>query len=481
MIVFRIPELEATVSLADRLRSHDFTALTTGGAQWVRKALHPAEPTIKAPRIPGHGARPTATQETTSTFVIGPPTESATPGTGEWGALIEVKNDPLCPLHIIKWWGDNPETSGVGREHSTVLNQTFFAGNPVAEHTAADYAGVLNEFRNCAELYRTTALSVTGTYVGATLHDQGSIVAAQTADPGLDMLVLQNTSDARPAEFLTYALAQDVPTADSLIMGTTPYVSAAKEGFYMPYKFEHPQEWHRTDNLRRTCRLLDPPDPSNIEWNSDTMQMHPYPWGNYTGQRTFMPWLPPVDNGIGVIWIRRVAQSCSFRIILRVSVEMATRPESRFATFCEPPALPDDHALTMYYEIASRLKDAYPSRDNANNTLWDKIKSVAKGVWRVASPALSAAGFGPLVSAVDVAGAVLPKAISKFAEAGNKRLTEEQVQAQNKAVAALEAAAGPQSVNSIYTPIKYKMRRRPVKVNKGGGKPGKGKPKTKKD
>lgn len=431
-------ELEtATLSLGQKLKAHDFTALTTGGEHWVRKALHPAEPTVKAPRIPSHGTRPTVTQETTMTFVMSPPADSTVPGTGLWDGVIILKNDPLCPLEIQTMWQGSSQS-----QHQTAINQAFYDGAPVALHTHDQYAQVVSDFRDSCEMYRTTALSVTATYVGATIQDQGSIISAQMADPTVDVLSWTNNTEARPQMWMTRAIAQAIPTSDTLILGTTPYVSNAKEGVYVPYKMDHPEVWHRSDEIRRMQRFLNPPSPSELEWNSDSVEMYPYPWGNYTGTRTFMPWLPPLDDGISVTWFRGVASSASYRIVLRISVEMMTRPESRFASFCEPPALPDDHAIAMYFEIVSRMKDAYPARDNANGSLWDKIKGIAKGVWKVASPALSMAGMGGLVDGINTVAKLAPGAGKLLTSIGRSKKPIANAADVNKAAERAEAATG---------------------------------------
>lgn len=415
------------------------------------------------------------------TFVMSPPATTSPPGSGLWDGVLVLKNDPLCPLEIQTMW-QGSDTS----EHKTAINQAFYDGTPVTAHSYSDYQQVIVDFRESCEMYRTSALSVTATYVGATIQDQGSIISAQMSDPTVDLVTQDVTTVSRPQYWLTRAIAQSVPTSDTLILGTTPYVSNAKEGVYVPYKMDHPEVWHRSDEFRRMLRLNTPPNPGSLVWDAEATDMYPYPWGNYSSGtlRLFRPWLPPLDDGMSVTWFRGIAASASYRIVLRVSVEMMTRPESRFASFCEPPALPDDHAIAMYFEIVSRMKDAYPARDNANGSLWDKIKGIAKGVWKVASPALSMAGMGGLVDGINTVTKLAPGAGRLLTAIGKGKKPVADPAAANKAAERVEAATGedpaadpdyipppPPGWKGIYDPAKHGKKRR---RGKGRGKGRKG-------
>jgi hypothetical protein len=185
-----------------------------------------------------------------------------------------------------------------------------------------------------------------------------------------------------------------------MIAGTSPYITSAREGVYMPMKMEHPEIWKRTDDVRLMYRGID-----NIYFNGQGYTdegfrnaYHALPSGNTDSAGHAAAWLPPVDDNLGVIWFRGLATATSFRCALRIGLEMMTRPESSFASFAELPALPDPHAIAMYYEISSRMADAYPARDNADGSLWDKIKEVAGKVWKIASPILSMTPLAPFAT-----------------------------------------------------------------------------------
>lgn len=381
-----------TESLADKLKAHDYTALTDNGALWVRKALHPAESTIKAPRCPSHGIRPTATQEVIATSVISAPAlPEGTDPSLTWSMCVVMKNDPLCPVDVMTYNDDGSSTS-----HFQFANQGYVAaGTPTfKDFTRTDYEHILHAFQDAAEQYRTTALSITGVFIGASLSDQGSVVSAQMSDPHMTMLGEMNGT-SNNVRIPIYAIGQEINSSESLVLGTSPYVTSVKEGFYVPYKMEDPDHWHRTDNLQMCCRLKNGwRNASGVPFtgdcaNYDALSPTPYPWGNGNGLHYTGLWLPPLDDGVSVTWCKNMARTSSFRLTVRIAIEVMTRPASALASFCDLPALPDDHAVAMYREIASRMKDCYPSRDNETGSLWSKIKSIAGGIWDTVSPALS--------------------------------------------------------------------------------------------
>lgn len=363
------------------------------------------------------------------TFTVDAPAPDPADPDATWSARFVLKNDPLCPLDILTV---NDSASHANSSHVTVINQCFYTGAPVAVHALADYNTTLNSFRTACEQYRVTALSVTGYFIGATMTDQGSIIAAQTSDSEqlTSIVEILDPADSNPRVLapVLYQITQSIPTYDAMTMGVNPYVSPAKEGFYMPYKMMDPEKWHSADDVCFMVRT----------GNAISFTQHPsfgfysqaYPEGNYSGttyqDARFGPWLRPVDQGIGVTHVRSVARTSSFRITLRVCIEVMTRPDSALASFTEPPALPDDHAIHMYYEIASRLNDAYPARDNSNGTLWQKIKNVAGTIWDTVSPALAAVPqLTPLVVAGNAVRKFMPGVegtISALAEGKKQRV-----------------------------------------------------------
>lgn len=438
------PQSNPTPSLQEKLSSYSYTSTTEGGYQWLRKALHPAEPSVKAPRIPGHGVRPTATQECTVTFTLDAPGDAID---DTWSFRLCLKNDPLCPVHILSRY----DTSSAPAHYLEILNQCFLAdATPVADHGVEDYTTVLRAFRRSCEQYRVTALSVTGYFIGASLSDQGSVIASQMSDPHQWVSVFRPNENAT-AEMCPrgYLITQQPATVDAMVMGTTSYVAPAKEGFYMPYKMTDPETWHPADNVCYCFRTNTACEESTIiEPLYQEEGFREYPRGNVRNPDAddkLCCWLPPVDDGIGVIHLRSIAKTSSIRITVRICVEMMTRPDSSLAAFAEPPALPDEHAMRMYYEIASRLNDAYPGKDNANGTLWQKIKNVAGSIWDVVSPAMAASGvLAPVATAGNAIRALMPsveKVVTSLAD--GKKASQKQ----------LKSAARSASERATMNPI----------------------------
>lgn len=380
------------------LKKNNYLALTEPGKRWVRKALHPAEETIKAPRIPCRGIKPTATQETIMTFNLQAPDTIEEGQT--WGAALYIRGDPLCPLVVIK----NVESGGTGTDYGqTLLNQSFTSAVPYGDHVTDNFAETLANFQKSCEQYRLTALSVTGHFTGAALTSQGSVVAAQVSDPNAEYVIEYGADPvvARQARIW----GQDYPSMETLVTGTTPYSTAAREGFYMPYKMESPETWHRSDQVYSLYRRSEnvPSTVSALPYTDFTANSYCYPPGNGTSRHFPAAWLNPVDSNLGAIALKGLDATTTFRVTVRVCLEMMTRPASAFACFAEAPAPPDEHALAMYYEIASRLSDCYPASYNADGTLWERIKRVAGIVWKIASPILSFTELAPIVPVVNAA------------------------------------------------------------------------------
>lgn len=410
------------MSLKEFLASHDYTATTEGGYQWLKKALHPAEPTIKAPRCPSGGARPTATQECTVTVTVDAPAVDPAEPSAPWRMGIFMKNDALCPIHIIT---ANETTGAPNTTHVTGLNQCFATGtNPVGPHTTAQYAAALNTFRASCEQYRVNALSYTAVFIGATLTDQGSAISAQVSDAHQVVCSFHpNTFTADAIMQRAHLITQNLPTSETLVMGASPYIRKAKEGVYVPYKIQCPGRWFSSDDSCLVARTANHMSTLADEWSSVNHTCYPY--GNVlaNGQTPGL-WLPPSDDNLSATWLTGLARTTSFRITYRICVEVMTRPDSLLAAFCELPALPDDHALRMYFEIASRMKDAYPSDDNDKGTLWEKVKNVAKGLWGVVSPAIAAAVPGGQL-AVSAINKVVPAVSGIVSAMGDKKASEE--------------------------------------------------------
>lgn len=372
-----------------------------------------------------------------STFTIGAKSQDF----DTYDLCFQLKNDPLCPLTVYV-------VDGHGNTVTTYINQAYASGAaPYGTHNYANFQDALNKFMNAGEAYRTTSLSLTGVYVGPTLADQGSIVSAQMCDPAVDFAFCPSDSNAF---VLKHVFLNGLPQSSDLILGTTPYVSNAREGFYVPYKMDDPDHWHRTDNIS-TMRRFEAYDDAITHFSIANSALS-YPPGNITDEVGAPDrdgaWLRPLDNNVSITWVSGISKSASFRVTIRIGMEFMTRPSNTLASFCEPPALPDEHAIAMYREIASRMKDAYPSKDNDSGSLWDKIKNVASNIWDVVSPTLAATPLKPLVTGVNLARKAIPT-ISKIAEGAMTLKKEKKKGKQSKEAQQLASTAESAAERSV--------------------------------
>lgn len=392
----------------EELKKHKMVALTTEGEKWLRKALHPADHALKAQRAPGVSTLPTASQETITVFEIKPPNNHTAGKT--WGFRVVMNSDPFCPIATMNW-----DTGGNVQDIATCFNVAFTNATipTYGFHTLSEYTAVANNVQEAGEEYRVNGISITGTFVGATVTDQGTIVAGQYSDPYIytvchSTAFPSSTTIQKPVR----TWVNPYQPLNKLTAGTQPYVTHAKKGFYMPLKIDQNHHWCRTDNLCPGLRI----DDFTTETYVGTAQATPLVDGSAWGTS----WFDPVDMNAGCIIAEGLDETTTFRMTLRVSLEMKTQPSSAYTPFAEEPVPPDPFAFAMYTQIVGRMCDAYPSDDNDLNQLWYKIQDIAKKVWKVADPALTLMSLIPPVA--PIAGAIkgVASGISTVTNAINK-------------------------------------------------------------
>lgn len=400
--------MKQTNPIYDELKKHSMVALTLSGERWVRKALHPADHSLKAQRAPGVSTTPTASQETITVFEVKPPTNHTTGKT--WGFRIMMNSDPFCPVTTMNW-----DTGGSVQDIATCFNVAFTTPSipTYGSHTAAQYLAVSDNVQAAGEEYRVNGMSITGTFVGATVTDQGTIVAGQYSDPFI-YTVHHNVSfpTSGTIEKVVRTWVNPYQPLNKLTAGTQPYITHAKKGFYMPLKIDQTHHWCRTDNLCPGTRV---PDFTHETYVSDA-QATPILDGNAWGT----PWFDPVDMNAGCVIAEGLDETTTFRMTLRISLEMKTQPSSSYTPFAEEPVPPDPFALAMYTQIVGRMCDAYPSDDNDLNELWYKIQDIAKKVWKIADPALTLLSLVPPIAPITGAIKGVASGVSTAANAINK-------------------------------------------------------------
>lgn len=424
------------------------------------KALHPADHTLKAERVPASSRYPTVAQEVISTFDVTKP---------EWGSVHELpdiwslkivtRTDPLVPTEVWACPGVATATAPDGWFFvGSVINQSFWKSTPAfGVHTADELHAARSQFARSCETYRVTALSTTGVFVGATMTDQGSIVSAQCIDEPRTMAYfpssyIPSTGYTIPANMSTLAEIwyDQLPAMSTASMGTSPYVAPAREGWYAPQKLLVPGHWKKTNQLVYCGRLpvsaMETADVPAFPVSSSDAAISIVPYPYIEGNNGAALWLPPCDDGVSVTYVSGIYKTTTFRITLRLCLEMGCIPTSDLAPFCDLTTPPDALALDLYNEIIKETKDAYPAADNDFGTFFGKVKNIAAKIVRVIEPVANiAAGAGvPFAGTV----AAMAKGINA---AGEQYLTSKAAREQ---AATLRAEAAAAAANKAMKQLK---------------------------
>lgn len=90
------------------------------------------------------------------------------------------------------------------------------------------------------------------------------------------------------------------------------------------------------------------------------------------------------DTGLTSIFYTGISATSSLRITMRWCMDMIVRPGTLYAPFVKSNVPDDPLAINMYYEVARRLKDAYPS--NHNNLAF--LAPIVKGLAATVAPTI---------------------------------------------------------------------------------------------
>lgn len=364
------------------------------GRRWLTKALHPAEASIKAPKAPGASRYPTTVQEVVSTFQIYPPSGLTTADT--WDFRVVTHTDPLCPLEVFSnRTGSTDETLA-----GCYFNQAFLKSTDAFKlHSNEEVEAIYHAFQQACETYRVNALSTTGVFVGPTVEDQGSVLASQFIDSTRDY-------SYSPGSGMIYGpianlWVDKLPAMSEASMGQRPYISDARNGWYCPQKLDQPGHWARTNDVALRGRVVAPDNPAEIT-NASVVR-----WPQTLTQSVGTTLWPRLyDNSACQIFVKGLSIHTSFRVTVRLVLEMGVTPSNDFAPFASDPAPPDPVAYELYTSICNELMDGYPSDYNDLGKIWGKIKNVASKV----------AGFiDPIAGIASAAGVPFAKAIQGIA------------------------------------------------------------------
>lgn len=387
------------VSLADRLRLSELPLATTaGGKAFALKALHPSEHTIKSARVPGGNSM--------SVALCCDMVQTVPLTDDNLAVFINLIPSILTPCSI------NYNDSG-GSSHAWTFVNNAFGGQVFANMTTTDLQSVIAALGSRIENYRVTSQSATVELIAPSLTDQGTITAAQfrLAPRTTELSFFSQGGNAitfQP-DCIEYP---EPPVSSELVLGTSAYTAKAREGVYMPLKLTKFKWQHFADR----AIYVNAPNPIVLPYGTSHSLTTPlfFPYAELRGSTTvYNDCAVPkfCGNNFGRIVVAGCSKNTSLRVRVRQVVEITARPSTTYAPLLEVALPPDETSMKMYYEVSSRMADAYPASYNDLGTLWEKIKGIAKSVLPYVDPALDIASKIPVIGGVAQAAKVALPAV----------------------------------------------------------------------
>lgn len=370
------------VTLADKLRLKDLPLATTpGGKNFVLKALHPSEHTIKSARVPGGNELSVALcSDQVYTFPI---THANS------GMDILLTPNVIIPASCKLWSDGDPE------KHYNMYNAAF-GGTVVENPNSGPASAMIFQLSGLIRQYRITAQSVTVELIAPTLTDQGTITAFQGVNPpltgNLSTFVVDGSNPITAArvgqDILVYP---ELPDSSSGILGSSAYTSKARDGCYMPLKLQKFKWYNFSDRaIFMSWPGVDPV--SDIPYALNCTNALDYPYYEARGNLVAWKGLPSMPklcgDTYGKIVVAGLAAGVSLRIRVRQVIEIVVPPGTTYAPLVEVSLPPDELALRMYKEISARMMDAYPASYNDLGKLFSTIKGMAQKILPFVDPLL---------------------------------------------------------------------------------------------
>lgn len=372
------------VSLADHLDLRNLPLATTpAGKNFAIKALHPADPEIKAARSPG-GCFPSVGLSYDSIETI------PFPATAVSAMFIQHPNCmiPACLVFL--------NSSGNYVDHYLWANNAF--GGAGLMHAPANMTAALASFHTSnfygqVDSYKVLSQSITCDVIAPAVSDQGTIVAAQIFDKPRTIQACSMSSDHTKFTDLVADcwIYERTPDLSALLMGTSAYTSKAREGFYQPLKVDK-FKWVSVRDSVWYGKLAE-------TYNNLCVVNTSSGWSNYPIYTNDSPFdvdckalVKPSANVVGLAYIEGTAgnPSVSLRVRVRQVTEIIPTSGSIYAPLTEAPYPPDELSLKMVREIQARMKDGYPASYNDLGKLKNIISSIGSSVMKYAEPALDA-------------------------------------------------------------------------------------------
>jgi hypothetical protein len=276
-------------------------------------------------------------------------------------------------------------------------------------------SGIQTNWQQNVAFYRPTHAAMTVEFVGATLTDQGTIVAAQQPNqwtlspmsnvnvqvPEVTGLTLLQTSGQSTsvslAEFGTASSlntqtglqqSSSVPTFDTLLMVAPGSRSwKASKGAYMPLRYQQPSLnflnttavgevpiiFHPWNTNGTNHGLVSPP-------STDALPEHYTAAGGIGDGEPIVGTISRLMRA-GAVCIRGVAPTTTFSCVTRAGYELLPPPAGPWSANLTPSCKPCDRAVEAYFRMRHDLPDVFESSWNRMGTLSKVVGKVAGAVF----------------------------------------------------------------------------------------------------
>lgn len=354
---------------------HGLKVETEEGRSWCSKALNPADPLVDLDGVPDRSSVPSLLMnyQTQKTY-------SGDAAVDNWDLDFSLIPHPLLFGYSKVSYTDAVLNTPI-EDKGNILNLQF---------GSAYYQNALTKFCGDVERWRIAYMSATF-YLNATATtDQGTVVAAMVP-VGFRTLYSSATVPNGPgystvAPGVMFFQYEDEPNGETLQMMPNMYFGKAKEGVYMPLKLTKGfDKWRDASSLMFVGnRLIN----NETAWvtSEDIVSTDHFPFPmvdsfaleatqldlTFDGQLT----PTPCSGSFGHVCFKGLDKAASVTVVIRCGFQVQVHPTSMLAPQMKISPEYDGSALSEYFRIARRLKDAYPANYNDLGKLWKTILSV---------------------------------------------------------------------------------------------------------
>lgn len=398
--------------------------ISSTGAAWLAKAIHPSDAVFTVDGIPTMDAVPSAALNYTSTVTV------PAPGGALWNCECILSPTPIYFAKVIS--GD-----GTAYGSTTIRNTQLGTTSTWSEFGAtgrtahAEYMRVISKL---IQNYRMTYASVTATLSASATQNQGSVSCAQYS-PSVRNFGSMNVFSLVSAPGLAGATAAPLAVypmgrrSFGELQNTPGGISwEAKRGVYSVLKLDgNFSKWQsiRDSIAIGTAISTDAPDagygdPSEVQINGN--HLHNFagaasatavdcavgpqstqaylssessgPDARYAAD-TFFANLQPSCTNISHLYFQNLDPSASIVFTVRVGFEATVPPNSTLIGQVGAPVDYDPIALANYFKISRQMLAGYPSEYNVFGALFNVAKTLLpKALPYIAKGADMLAGLG---------------------------------------------------------------------------------------